>query len=110
MVRGESSSCGRVLRDERKSVTIMYPARLTTGSTRGGVVPAPERVNNVLTRRASDDYDSALDLACRLGFGLQEPTNFPSSASRADGLAWGVVLVVDILGEGSIPCYSSSPL
>ena len=54
--------------------------------------------------------DLVSDLECRLVSGPQEPTNFPSSASRADGLAWGVVFVVEILGEGSIPRYSSSPL
>ena len=53
--------------------------------------------------------DLELDVECRLVSGPQEPTNFPSSASRADGLAWGVVFVVEILGEGSLSRHSSSP-
>ena len=68
------------------------------------------RLTDVLTRGASGDDDPALDLECRLGSGPQEPTNFPSSASRADGLAWGVVFVVEILGEGSNSRYSGNLL
>ena len=73
-------------------------------------VSAPAGVTDVLILEASDDDDLVSDLECRLVSGPQEPTNFPSSASRTDGLAWGVVFVVEILGEGSIPRYSSSPL
>ena len=74
------------------------------------VIPAPAGVTGVLTHETSADDDLASDLECRLVSGPQKPTNFPSSASHADGLAYGVVFVVEILGEGSIPRYSSSPL